>query len=464
MVAPTGRTRLAAFEVLEELGRGAETVVYRAGRDGAEYALKLLQPSSRRARGMRDFRREAALLACVDHPGVIEVHEVGTVDGRPYLVTSLADGQRLSTTIASGPLSNDRIVGIGIDIADALAAAHQVGVVHRDLKPDNIIVPGTGRVRLIDFSLAGRADLARGLTRAAGTFTYAAPEQVGALDRPIDARADLYALGGVLFACATGRPPFVSGDVGELLRMHATAPAPDLRALRPELSPALAAIVAALLAKDPDDRYQSAQALLADLRRLAGGASPTDLAPHIDDPVAHLGLTTPLVGRDTELAVLVERWQEARSGEGGVALVRGGPGVGKSRLARQLAATVAGAGDLVLVGKCLADQPMPLGPLRSAIDGHLRSVSRLPSGERSVAEARIVAAAGTAAPMVKRLLPATAAVLVEAEVDDGADNDQMLAALAGFLAELARVAGGAVLYLEDVQWLDETTRRVVQTL
>src|SRR5690606_34176036 len=137
-----------------------------------------------------------------------------------------------------------------------LAAVHQVGLIHRDLKPQNIMVQPDGRARLIDFGLAAMTE-AYAADTVIGTLAYAAPEQSGTLNRVVDARSDLYALGVVLVECATGRPPFTSPDVGDLLWMHATVQAPDIRTLRPDLSPGLAAVVATLLAKDPDDRYQT---------------------------------------------------------------------------------------------------------------------------------------------------------------------------------------------------------------
>jgi serine/threonine protein kinase len=222
----------AAFAPLGELGRGAHTVVYkvRRTRDGAEYALKLLESSGPAGdgRSAAGFRREAALLACLDHPALARVHEVGESRGQPYLVMDYVDGRRLTEVLDAGPLAERRLVALGLDLAGALVAAHRAGVVHRDVKPDNILLLADGRAKLIDFGLAARAGAGQVEGAAAGTFLYSAPEQTGMLRRPVDGRADLYALGVVLFECATGEPPFSHPEVGELLRLHAAAPRPTL--------------------------------------------------------------------------------------------------------------------------------------------------------------------------------------------------------------------------------------------
>lgn len=456
------RRYFAGFDVLAEIGRGAQAVVYRVTRGPHEFALKVLRPdgpddSSR----VVAFCREAALLACVDHPGLARVYEVGVADGRPYLVMDLVEGQRLTDALISGPLPQPRVIALGIDLAGALVAAHQTGLVHRDVKPDNVVLAGDGTACLIDFGLATRVSEERE-EPAAGTLAYSAPEQSGVLHRPVDGRADLYALGAVLFECATGEPPFVAQDVSELLRLHAVAPAPDPRELRAELSPALAAIIGRLLAKDPDDRYQSATGLLADLRRLA--AEPEiavfDLGT-ADEPVG-TRREVPLIGRDAEMAVLRERWRRVLGGHGQMVLLRGAAGSGKSRLARELAAEVQGAGHPVLRGRSTATDAQPLGALRSAVDEHVRSVRRLPEPERAVASRRLVAAAGQAAPLLKNLSGELAELLDVPEASGGVAHEQFSVAVAAFLADLARLSGGALLHLDDVQWLDDVTLGILR--
>jgi serine/threonine protein kinase len=143
------------MEVLEQLGEGAQTVVYRARRGTSEYALQVLRgPALDDERALAAFRREAALLACVDHPGLARIHEVGEAHGRPYLVMELVEGRVLADLLRDGPLSRERLIALAIDVADVLAAAQRAGLAHRDLKPRNLLVQADGRTRVIDLGLA----------------------------------------------------------------------------------------------------------------------------------------------------------------------------------------------------------------------------------------------------------------------------------------------------------------------
>ncbi len=381
----------------------------------------------------------------------------------------LVDGRRLSDLLVPGPLPVRRLLALGIDVALILGAAHRVGVVHRDVKPDNIIIGPDGRANVIDFGLAVRSGELDD-DSVSGTMLYCPPEQAGILNRPVDGRADLYALGAVLYECATGRPPFVSADFGELLRLHASVPPPDPRALRPDLPPGLAAVIRQLLAKDPDDRYQNAAGLVADLRQVLDDPDAPLDPLRTGTPTAGLAdlsasaVALPLVGRAAEMSTLERRWERARTGAGGAVLIDGLAGVGKSRLATQLAQLATEAGALVLVGKSDPDQAVPLAPLRAAIDGHVREVLARSEPARSRGIADLIDAAGPAAALLRHVSPALDEVLDAPRLADAGRQQQFSAAVAGFLIALARSNGRAVLQLDDVQWMDEATRKVLRQL
>ena len=402
--------------LVAELGRGAQTVVYRVSRDGRDWAMKVFLGSDSAA--LPALRREASLLAWTNHPGLPRVHEVGEAGRRPYLIMELIEGRSLGEILRVRPLAVDRALRLGAELAGALAALHDVGLVHRDVKPHNIMIEPNGAARLIDLGMAGRTTV-KPAEAAVGTLQYSAPEQGGTLNRPVDARSDLYALGAVLHECLTGAPPFDSDDASELLRLHAGATPPDPREVRPDVPDTLAALVAKLLAKDPDDRYQTASGLAADLRRLAADPSAafalaaTDTAAASSDPV-------PLTGRGPEVGRLSERWRRARAGRGGFVVVAGGLGTGKTRLARELGRLVREEGVPVLIGAC-PEVPVPLAPLRAAL------------GER----------------------------LGRLQNDDPEAYAQSIAAQ---IEELARAGGGALLCLDDVHRADEATRAVLRLL
>jgi len=442
------------FQMGSELGRGARSVVYRARRGGEEYAVKMLADADPDEADATAFRREAALLASLDHPGVTRIHEVGTVAGRPYQIMELISGGSLRQALADGPLTEARALDLVGQVAHALAVSHGAGLIHRDVKPDNIMIRSDGTACLIDFGLAGRADR-DAVDAAVGTLIYSSPEQIGLLRRPVDGRADLYSLGIVLYECLVGAPPFQSDDAGELIRLHMSATPPPVASRRPDASAAVGVVVARLLAKDPDDRYQRAEELCANLHRIAaGGTAPT--APAV---AARPG---GVVGRAEESRRLGARWRDALAGRGGMVLVQGPPGGGKSRLVRHL--TEAVTDHPVLSGKCAPDSPTPMAALREAVDGFLTRLHHLDQDGRRAAEERLRRVAGTEAGMLAGLSPALAAVLGVPDLDPHEDQRRFADAVAGLLTGLADTHGGALIHLDDVQWADEPTRRVLRQL
>ncbi|WP_229074162.1 diguanylate cyclase [Actinoplanes sp. DH11] len=433
---------LTDLVVGEELGRGAFTMVHRARRGSQEYAVKRPLSGPDAYPGIRAvFRREAAVLACIDDPAVVRVHACGDLDGVPALVLEQIPGGSLADLIAAGVLAPDRVVEIAARLARALAATHRLGLVHRDIKPGNIMVSGDRPAKLIDFGLALLGRQAP-VDEAVGTFLYAAPEQSGMLKRPVDGRSDLYSLGVVLFECLTGRLPFESDDVGELLRLHLAAPVPDLVALRPGLDPALVAVVNRLLAKDPDDRYLDAAALLTDLRGCPGGAAAEQ--PAVSG--------WPLVGREAEAARLRHRWDRAREGLGGVAVIRGGAGSGRTRLAAEVAGWAAAAGVPVLRATGRPDEASPLAAAREAIGGWLAEARRSPRAQRVVAEASEVAG------------PALMRRLSGEDDGDAPQQEHMLAAGVTFVGELATRSGGLLIVIDDAYHLDSGSRHLITKL
>ena len=454
----------AGLELLGELGRGAQAVVHRVRYQGREYALRLLRDNAAAGPGgVREFRRQCALLAAVDNPGLPRVHKAGTAGGRPYVIMDLIEGEPLTARLTRGPVRESAAVRIATDLADALQAAHAVDLVHRDVKPDNIITGPGGLARLIDFGLATRSAGDRGELAAepvAGTLIYSPPEQSGMLNRPVDGRSDLYSLGAVLFECVTGAPPFAAGDVGELLHLHATAPVPDPRALAPGLGDGFAAIVVRLLAKDPDDRYQSAAGLLADLRRL--GTEPAAVFPlgEQDGPAAPA--IPALTGLDAEFTALRERWSTAAAGRGGIAVLHGLSGTGKTRLAAELGEQVVAAGGTVLRGAASPSDRRPMAPLRAAVDAYVRELLRRSGPERAGKLLRD--AAGQGAGLVTSLSPALADALGVAGVAGEIGLERHSAAVADLLTGLARTTGPVLLHLDDVQYFDDGTVRVLEQL
>lgn len=457
------------LKVVHELGRGSEAAVYKVERaDHHQFAAKLCHSSAEAdPNAAVRFRREASILARLKHPGLVRVllaDETG--DHRPYLVMELADGQPLSQLISGRAGTEAFVLQLGKDLAGALAEVHRLGLVHRDVKPQNILIQGSGSTKLLDFGFATlRRSDAKGAGDTVGTLAYAPPEQTGMVNRSVDGRADLYALGVVLFEAATGRLPFLAKDAGQLVRMHALEPPPPVRSLNPGISAGLEAIIATLLQKDPDDRYQTGEALLADLERLASLDTPERSARALAPSRGFAGLhgeDIPLAGRSRELALVEAAWHDVVQGNGTILVVEGEGGTGKTRLVRQLLSQVAARETLVLSAKSNKGTALPFAPLRTAIDGYLLHVESRPSSLREVLWQRLRSAGGEAAPLLKRLSPALSRVFHDVpDVRDlSALQEQFLEAIAGYLLAFASW-GPYILFLDDVQWLDDSTRQVL---
>ena len=268
-------TRLAealgdAYTIEGEIGRGGMGVVYRARDERLQrrVAIKVLPPELAFQQDIRErFTREAQTAARLSHPHIVPIHSVGEGQGLVYFVMGYVDGESVAARIRRrGNLSVDEARRIMMETADALSAAHAMSVIHRDIKPDNILLEGTrGRVMVTDFGIAKALSATSGATLtgigvAIGTPAFMSPEQAAG-ERDIDGRSDLYSLGVVTYQMLTGALPFNAPSVAGILMKQITEPAPDLRIKRPDTPEDLAQAVGRCLEKDPESRWATADAL-----------------------------------------------------------------------------------------------------------------------------------------------------------------------------------------------------------
>jgi serine/threonine-protein kinase len=264
------------YEVLGELGRGGMGVVYLARHTALDrrVALKMTLAGLANEQQRKRFRTEAAAVARLQHPNVVQVFEVGEADGRPYCALELVDGGNLAEQLDGRPRPPRAAAELVAALADAIQAAHVRGIIHRDLKPANVLLTRDGRPKVTDFGLAKRLDEALGLTRTGvvvGTPQYMAPEQAGGENSAVGAATDIHALGAILYELLTGRPPFRGPTTMEtLLQVRAHEPVPP-RQLEPGVPRDLDIICMTCLRKDPARRYATAAELAADLRRFLAG-------------------------------------------------------------------------------------------------------------------------------------------------------------------------------------------------
>ena len=281
--------QLGGYEVLEELGRGGMAIVYKARNEqGREVAIKVLQAAG--GLSVEDrlrFQREAHAAARLRSKNVVRVLDWGSEGDHAYLVMDLIDGDSLRTRLEQGPVSSREAARLVEILARTLAFAHRRGVVHRDVKPGNILIDRRGEPLLTDFGLAKPLGSGNDLTSTGqilGTPPYMSPEQAAGSNRQVGPAVDVYGLGATLFSLLTGRPPFLGSPL-EVIRAvaHDEPPAPS--ELVPEVETSLDAITLTCLAKGPDDRYPSCEALAADLRRYLEGLPVVATLPSGEDRV-----------------------------------------------------------------------------------------------------------------------------------------------------------------------------------
>lgn len=263
-----GVERLAGrFALLRPRARGGMATLYEAYDEQLErhVAVKVLHEAVGQI-DLERFRREARAAAALNHPGIAPVYDYGVDGSRHYLVLELVDGCDLARLLRSGPFEPARAVRITAAVSDALAHAHAAGIIHRDVKPANILLEAGERARLTDFGVARLIDTTAVTATGTiiGTPTYSAPEQVA--DEPVGPAADVYALGLVLYELLTGQPPFTGESATAIAAQRLTTPVPPPSAARRDVPAALDVVLAAATAREPRDRYGTAEELGAGLR------------------------------------------------------------------------------------------------------------------------------------------------------------------------------------------------------
>src|SRR5688572_23412144 len=312
MTLSPGR-RLGPYEIVASIGAGGMGEVYKARDTRLErtVAVKVL-PShlSASAETRQRFEREAKTISSLSHPHICALYDVGNQDGVEFLVMEYLEGETLSDRLVKGPLAFEQVLRFGCEIADALDKAHRQGIVHRDLKPGNVMITRTG-VKLLDFGLAkavapsarsgasltalptqtGKDLTAEGTIL--GTFQYMAPEQLEGRDA--DARTDIFAFGAVLYEMATGKKAFSGRSQASLISSIMTAEPPAASAVAPATPPAFDRVVRTCLAKDPEDRWQTAHDIAVQLRWIQEGGSAISLGPSVVPGRAPAGRILPWI-------------------------------------------------------------------------------------------------------------------------------------------------------------------------
>lgn len=271
---------LGSYRLVEKIGQSALSAVYRAYQSSLErwVAVKVLDPAyvGQDERFIARFRREARAIAALRHPNILIVYDCGEQNGLEYIAMEYVAGGALTKRLTGEPFPWKQAVGLAIGIGQALAFAHSRGIIHRDVKPGNVLLPTEEWPLLADFGLAKLQHLGGSGTnpgKPMGTPAYISPEQ--ALGGEVDHRTDIYALGVMLFEMVTGQVPFQATKTFDMLLKHISEPPPSPRTLVPEIPEALEHIILRALAKEPDERYQDMGDMVADMEALGPFSAAT---------------------------------------------------------------------------------------------------------------------------------------------------------------------------------------------
>ncbi|WP_238009369.1 AAA family ATPase [Dactylosporangium sp. AC04546] len=464
----TGRDPPAGAEILHESNRTRVTRLFVAG-----HPIICKEPLGPDA--WQRVRHERAMLERLR--GVAGVAQLAEAPHHPESIMLVDAGDTALADLAR-PLPADEVIRLALSLAGAVAGMHHRQVMHRDITPANILLSPDGAPCLADFALATPfGELRPEFTRYAeitGTLAYLAPEQTGRTGRSVDQRADLYALGATLYELATGAPPFGSGDPLQLTHAHLARVAEPPAQVNPAVPVALSEIVMHLLEKEPDDRYQTADGLLHDLRRLRDAGSDkasdraSDQAP-IGEYDVPLRLLPPsrLVGRDAEVAALEAAFADALTGRCRGMLIGGMPGVGKTALVDELRTVVTGRDGWFVVGK-FDEYRRDLE--FDGVHQVLRALGRLslsgPEDELGRVRARMLERVGPNVGLMTALNPEFAALLA-VPPDTGDPMTAQLRAQRTAVETLRAVASPQrpiVMFLDDLQWAGRAPLGVIDAL
>ncbi len=450
------------YQLGSELGRGGLGVVYKATDNllKRDVAIKVLQFSPSEEGGQARLMREALAAAKLNHPNIVTVYDAGETallaGGRlvAYIVMELIDGQSL---YEKRPQDLDQILSITRQLCAALDHAHSHGVIHRDLKPENVLLTTDGIAKLMDFGLA-RSGVSR-LTQEStitGTLYYLAPEI--ALGQDYDGRVDLYALGVMLYELVTGQPPFAADDPMALISQHLHAPVTPPKTIKSEISSDLESLILQLLEKDPEDRPNTASEVGKKIAQIEGGQLPVKKSLGGELPLLGRIVRDRLVGRRLELEKAMGEWQRVIAGESRALVISGEPGIGKTRLAREIIKTVQNEGVNRLTGGCYEfEATTPYLPVAEALREWVNKQE----------PDKLRAQLGQTASELVKLAPEIEVKLGPQDANPPLSPQEERYRLFDYIARFFKNLAdehGLVLFVDDLHWADQGTYSLLSYL
>ncbi len=473
-------TALPGYHILETLQDGDATVVYRAQRqcDQRPVIIKLLKADYPPVELITRLKQEYRIPQRLDHPGIVPALSLENHQNHFALVLEDFGGSSLKHQLQSGPLSLAMFLPMAIHLADILAVMHRQGVIHKDIKPSNIIVnPLTQQVKLTDFGIASQ--LSQEVAKLdppdslEGTLLYMSPEQTGRMNRAIDYRSDYYSLGVTFYEMLTGVLPFTGSDPLEVIHGHIAKLPPSPAQVNPDVPEAVASVVMKLLAKTAEERYQTAAGLKADLKRCLhqwqreGRIEP--FVPGALDAASQLLLSQRLYGRQHEVATLMAAFDRVCQGTAEMVLVSGYSGIGKSSLVSEIHQPITRQRGYFIAGKFdQLNRSVPYSALIQAFGQLVEQVLAEPSDRLKALQEKLSVALAHQAQVLTEVVPEIEALIgpqpAVAELPAAKAQARFGQVLQAFIQVFAQPAQPLVLFVDNLQWADLASLQVLQRL
>lgn len=466
--------QLPGYEIGQNLYQGMRHLVFRGKRreDGRAVILKILNLDDPGSEDLALFLHEFRTVQQLEIKGIVRALDTVVMADHLAIVLEDVNGTSLTNFMQQRALDVDVFLPMASRLAATLDAVHAHGILHRDIKPDNIVIDQAGNPLISDFGLALGHD-APGFDNhhhsLAGSPAYLAPEQSGRTNRILDHRCDLYALGVCFFEMLTGELPFQHEEPLALIHAHLAVRPPVPHHRNPSIPKTLSAIILKLLEKNPEDRYQSGAGLRADLdqcrdqRLLRGTISTFPLAQN--ENIVKLIVSNKLYGRESALHDLESGLERVAQGSGEFAVVTGRPGVGKTALIRALYPAVQRNGGYLLEGKYeKRRREVPFSAIIDAFRGLVQQILTEPPKRLEAWRRRFELALGRHAAMMMEVIPDLVHIVGEVPPVENQDPVQFRNQFEGFIRALCRADAPLVLFLDDVQWIDLAGLSLLQTL
>jgi predicted ATPase/serine phosphatase RsbU (regulator of sigma subunit)/tRNA A-37 threonylcarbamoyl transferase component Bud32 len=469
--------RIQKYNIHRQIAETDLSQVYEATIDDqSRCCLKVVKSKSEEVPTLDQirFRTEASVLSQIKSPQVVQVYEIGEIQGHGFISLEWVQGKPLSSFIQGISLTQTESLQIVSQVCLGLVAVHGKGLLHLDIKPDNIMISqdadGGRSAKIVDFGFAGNSGV--DITGLMGTPRYIPPEQSGLVKWSVDVQADLYSLGVTLFEMITGRLPFDDPDPRIVLQEHLEKNPPLPSVLNSEVHPLVEKIVMKLLAKSPFDRYQSALSLHSDLQvaieRVASSNPSGELElDKLSRQGLHLGKV--FVGRKAELSFLFDLYQKANSEKIQVCFVSGVSGLGKTALLSELQNRVLISGAHLAYGKCQQfSRGLPFFGIGEAFNSFLAKLETYPEASQNLIKKRIIDTVGDLKSDLLRVAPGFGKIFGDVQVASAAADERaiqkMKEAIVRVISSIAHKGQPLMILIDDLQWADYSSIDLISYL